>query len=434
MKKYQLAAMAVALLFFMMGSGVACADSDQEKLVCDVCGGTVVTDRMVPFFGLIHALECRHSVMDPSLRTLHDKNGVWTWDEKEHWLLSACCSLEQPETRGEHVSDCQAPGVCLTCGAPYDGDFVGHRGGTTLYTDAECHWEIRSCCGKEVEHSREKHAADCTAPGICLKCGITFTGENLVHQGKTALQSDGEYHWEIYLCCGAEVEESREEHRGSCLQSGVCLVCSAAYTGENQEHTGVQRMTGDPEEHWLAWDCCGLSSDERSNHVRDCQGEEKCVICGMPYSGSGAMHSGEMQIQSDGRQHWDFWPCCGLTEKYDAHWRSCDQMDVCAYCGIACQAELFHTGAQEWKWDDERHWRTMTCCGTVTDEPQAHWNCQTPGQCATCGVPFDTEKPVHLLASGEVIWMWEENEHWIMWEKLRSGSAGIPLQEHLHEQ
>lgn len=207
MKKYQLAAMAFTLLFFMMGSGVACADSDQEKLVCDVCGGTVEMDRMVQVFGLIHARECRHRATDPSQRTLHDKNGVWTWDEKEHWLLSACC---------------------------------------------------------------------------------------------------------------------------------------------------------------------GLSSDERSNHVRDCQGEEKCVICGMPYSGSGAMHSGEMQIQSDGRQHWDFWPCCGLTEKYDAHWRSCDQMDVCAYCGIACQAELFHTGAQEWKWDDERHWRIMTCCGTVTDEPQAH--------------------------------------------------------------
>lgn len=85
MKKYLLAVMPFALILFMLGSGAFCAAAEEEKLVCDVCGGTVVTDRMVPIFGLIHAPECRHRVMDSSVRTLHDKNGVWAWDEQEHW-------------------------------------------------------------------------------------------------------------------------------------------------------------------------------------------------------------------------------------------------------------------------------------------------------------------------------------------------------------
>ena len=174
--------------------------------------------------GMEYDGEIGHIVYDDCIR----------YNETEHWY--ECPDCHEELYKAEHYGTCSNPNVCAECGAACSGGTVTHNFDVEdICYDDTAHWFKCRDCGESV--SKSTHLAFCTNPGVCLTCGFTSSEIPLIHNIDYAnnASSDDTYHW--YVCLDCHEEVMKEEHFALCTAPGVCLGCGVEC--DNVLHTHI---------------------------------------------------------------------------------------------------------------------------------------------------------------------------------------------------
>lgn len=146
-------------------------------------------------------------------------------------------------------------------------EFVGTEHVQWVRTDARHHKTcIDSNCplvtGLELEAGEHNTltSADCKHPAKCNDCGEYGQEDPNVHTQRAVYDSDGKQHWKAYSCCGAEVENTRQDHEMVYSAAGKridyrCKTCQYGKSITLQGKTGENYVyNGKPKEVWVVND------------------------------------------------------------------------------------------------------------------------------------------------------------------------------------
>lgn len=123
-------------------------------------------------------------------------------DETKHWRVCKDCGENVVVI--PHFSWCDKLGVCGDCGAPYSGPDIYHIDRSDWLYDSECHWYTCNTCGIAPEHNN--HNSNCQQPGICEVCHAPYSGINVSHSiERNDYEYDSEHHWYICKNCNEKV-------------------------------------------------------------------------------------------------------------------------------------------------------------------------------------------------------------------------------------
>lgn len=167
------------------------------------------------------------------------------------------------------------------------GEKLGHdfADGTYLYNETQ-HWKKCSRCDAiDAETAHTGGAATCTEKARCRDCGQPYGEKNPSNHTGTLgdWQSNGDRHWKVYSCCGAEAEGAA--HTGgtaTCQKRAVCSICGAGY-GSFANHNTASEWSMDETDHWHI--CRTESCTEKCDfaaHTPDHSGnatEEYPILC-----------------------------------------------------------------------------------------------------------------------------------------------------------
>mgnify|MGYP002550839691 CR=1 FL=1 len=167
------------------------------------------------------------------------------------------------------------------------GEKLGHdfADGTYLYNETQ-HWKKCSRCDAiDAETAHTGGAATCTEKARCRDCGQPYGEKNPSNHTGTLgdWQSNGDRHWKVYSCCGAEAEGAA--HTGgtaTCQVRAVCSVCDKGY-GTLANHAPASEWSKDTSGHWHK--CQTEDCTEKCNfaaHTPDHDGnatEEYPILC-----------------------------------------------------------------------------------------------------------------------------------------------------------
>lgn len=194
---------------------------------------------LIALLALCHAAcaECNHWVLceDPTVCVECGAQGVSVPESEvvHEWLFTDlgdmhklyCLYCDYEEEPEEHFAMCNAPTVCLGCGADgltLDNDAIIHD---DVYTDLGAQHQYRcALCGEE--DAPENHWAICDDPVTCAGCGlikIDIPEEEIYHEEKYVV-GDG---WHQVKCERCDYEEAPVEHVAVCTAPEVCFYCKA---------------------------------------------------------------------------------------------------------------------------------------------------------------------------------------------------------------
>lgn len=196
-----------------------------------------------------------------------------------HKLYCMYCDYEEePE---EHFALCDAPTVCLGCGAQgleLDDGAIIHE---DVYTDLGAQHQYHcALCGYEDEP--ENHWATCDDPVTCAGCGlvkIDIPDEEVYHE-ETYLIGDG---WHQVKCRRCDYEEPQTAHVAVCTAPEVCFYCKApvapAPLGEMLHFTAnvATNITDTTHENYCTH--CSFSWGVIPHRV-NCADPTSCFACG----------------------------------------------------------------------------------------------------------------------------------------------------------
>ncbi|MBO4298709.1 MAG: hypothetical protein J5998_07900 [Clostridia bacterium] len=373
------------------------SDADYHWRVCTKCGATV--DKSEHYANCDNPGVC---AVCGAAYTGDDINHSFTWsdykyDGEYHWHV--CTKCGEVINKNKHYANCDNPGVCAACGAPYTGDSVSHSYDSSQpYTsDAKYHWRTCTRCGEAINKS--EHRAACDNPGVCEDCGAVYTGDRLSHTiDWDNYKHDETNHWLECTKCGEVINKS--EHRAACDNPGVCAECGAAYTGSRVSHTinWDDPYQSDAAYHWRVCAKCGEVVD-KGEHYAACDKPGVCAECGAAYTGSRVSHtiSWDDPYQSDADYHWRVCKKCGEAVNKNRHIAACDNPDVCMECGAAYAGDqLSHTiDWDNYKYDETHHWRVCTKCGAAVNKSEHRAACDNPGVCVECGASYGGSNVSH---------------------------------------
>ncbi len=199
----------------------------------------------------------------------------YVFDENHHWLACANCDVHYNEL--SHIAVCSAPGKCRTCGANFSGDTRGHNFTGKTDHDDTYHWAVCDFCG--ALGKKVAHFANCQTLGVCGGCGISYTGNNIIHSA-TYYRYDDTKHWSICIDCGSKCYEG--EHEASCKDDSMCVKCKYPVTGGTLHHFSDWNIWEfDKTYHWQI---CNVCSDVFNKEAHDTkiksQQNATCTVAG----------------------------------------------------------------------------------------------------------------------------------------------------------
>lgn len=225
-------------------------------------------------------------------------------------------------------------------------------------------------------------------PGLCeVAAEFPALADNHTHT-PSAWRTTGAYHYKACTTCGDFLEQ--EDHKGgvaTCSEKGKCTVCGYAYIEENETHNpDTEKWTacGDLYHAHLCKDCGAHAVTEDHKPGPDATETEpqKCTVCGYILTPA-KNHTHALTLVPEKA------PTC--TEPGNSAYYTCDgctQVFADAEGKTAVTdtviAPLGHKISDDWKYDENNHWRTCTVCHEVLGETQLVHEMQD-GKCATCG-------------------------------------------------
>ena len=405
--------------------------------------------------------ECQHSY------------GAWSNAGQTHSRSCSLCGTEQSNSHswGDGIvtttPTCTEAGektfACTLCGAEKTESVspAGHSFGSWQKQDASNHKRSCSACAEEETKAHSWDGGRITTEATCLTQGektYTCSGCGAVKYESLPI-SDHKYgewegdetnHFRTCSVCGKEESGAHSWNGGTvkvpatCKEEGafvyLCSGCGGAlielipklttHTYDNPcdpdcnvcgnvrevQHKYSAAWSKNGREHWHACTLCGDKADISSHFAGPAATEEKaqlCLTCGYILTAKlNHTHKFSSTLSYDEDGH--FYPCQGCEERKDFQAHSfdgpCDS--DCNACGFVTQAA--HEYTEEWKQDEQEHWRVCGLCGKET-EREAH----IPGTdaafekakfCAVCGYTLAPAQE-HVHAYGQE-WETDETSHW----------------------
>lgn len=344
-------------------------------------------------------------------------------------------AMEEETDHYEHYAACTAPTVCAVGGEAYDGSDIRH--GNAIYEDrgdASAHWQVCEDCGEElggpyghiakscrIEHRETCRDCDGTYPDMLYYHNSYFVDceyrDARIHTVTCAYckdsWSENHYGSDGYCSgCGEAYEDEEKEHDNHyavCTNPTVCAVGGEEYTGDDVRH-GSEKATdlGDAQYHWSICVKCGEKMSDSFPHEASCNNPDVCQYCGGQYAGMDYSHAfGEVEI--DDKTH--SWTCDNCGESWtEAHYASCNRKGVCFTCGAQYQGmDYAHPyDAIVIKTNDAKtHTIMCTECGEAWNEEHFTREDDFAGYCSVCGAAYSsagtdestaTEKPAATAA------------------------------------
>lgn len=246
-------------------------------------------------------------------------------------------------------------------------------------TTGAYHYTVCTTCGEFLEQEDHKGGeATCEAPAICTVCGYAYIEPSedyhVPDTSKWVARIDM-YHFHPCKICGAHCDI--EDHRwspkphvttasGHAYQCADCMACS-----EEQPHIPGPAATQTTPQTCTE---CGYIIAPAKNHVHD--------LSKVPEVPATCTQEGNIE----------YYVCTGCMDCFtDPEGKNKFPEDQSVMISA-----LGHKISDDWKCDENHHWRTCTVCNEVLEETKMVHETEN-GKCATCGygaaaVP-DQEKP-----------------------------------------
>lgn len=306
----------------------------------------------------------------------------------------------------------------------YSGYFSSDVAGYHVEYNAEKKLELKS----GAAHAHSGGTAYCNQKAICATCGKEYGNVDPDNHSGTRgndWKSDGDGHWQVYSCCGAE--ENRAAHNGgkaNCKDKAVCTTCGGKYGDlDPDNHTGTQgEWKSDGDKHWKEYSCCGVKVAEGTHAFTAEKAEEQylksgstceapaeyyksCATCGRSSKGT----EGETTFASGNVLGHDYgaWTPNGdgthtrVCFRNDSHTETndcsggtatCTNQAVCKYCG----GEYGGLAAHEFtaKTVDAKYLKSASSC----TEPAVYYK-----SCKACGLSSKGTADEATFVSGNVL-------------------------------
>ena len=263
--------------------------------------------------------------------------------------------------------------VEITCDAAYAYQFAKNSSGELT--------SLPTITGQTVDSYSFGYNSQRGRESITLVKTFTATGSSSQStepqhtHSPSGWRTTGTYHYKTCNSCGEFLEQ--EDHKGgvaTCKEKGKCTVCDYAYLSENENHTPDTSK----------WTACG--SLYHAHLCKDCGAhcdaqEHIAGPAGTPDTAVVCKDCGYIITPAKNHEH-------RLTKvaKKDA---TCIEPDFFADSEAKTKindtaiAPLGHKTSDDWKYDENNHWRICTVCNELLTETQMGHE-MNGEKCATC--------------------------------------------------
>lgn len=227
------------------------------------------------------------------------------------------------------------------------------------------HYTVCTTCGdmlKQDDHTGGK--ATCLEPGLCSVCGYAYleTTEDHVPESKWTARAEM-YHYHKCKLCGAHCDI--EDHRWSPKHHAVDARGHAYQCADCKGYDTIVPHTPGPEATATTpqtCTVCGYIITPAKNHVHD--------LAKIPAVEATCMEGGNIE----------YYVCSGCMDCFtdpEGKNKIPETMSVMT-------DPLGHTVSDDWKSDENLHWRTCTACGETLAETEMRHEMKK-NKCTTCG-------------------------------------------------
>lgn len=312
-------------------------------------------------------------------------------------VFAVFCLMGAVRAECRHWVLCQHPTVCAVCGAEnvsVPAEDVSHE---WLFTDLGDSHQLY-CLYCDYQEAPEVHFAACDAPSVCIGCGaknLELSADCIVHYDEyTDLGAQHQYRCAV---CGEQDEP--EDHWAMCDDPVTCVGCGIIKIdipdAEIYHEVKYRMLDG---QHQLICERCDYT-EAPAEHVSVCSEPELCVECGasVPAKGPDELVHFTVNVAFNitDTTHEKYCMHCGFSWGVVAHQLTCADPTTCAACGKtglnAADYPCVHVG---------------TLAGLSVTQTGHSFDCSQCGQhadneahifdesfCCTCGYEMGTEAP-----------------------------------------
>lgn len=444
----------------------------ETKWVCDdegTChwlecvneGCTYKGSKAVHYYGNTSSYDCTKGMVCQTCgyvklekKESHDYVWVSTYSNV-HWMKcqnEGCTERTRygDENYGDHVypsvRDCTKGISCTLCGYQLFAPATEHSFSSTIYNDAEGHYQLcrnYNCSGKKYVSKHTGGTATCTQKAVCDIC----------HQPYGEI--DGQNHPDKVLRNEREATTDAPGYTGDvvCEECGTVLEKGTDIPQLPKECVHEYERISDAEKCWDRCSKCGHEKEivfhsftdiiTEEGHQRQCVSckyttalmphapeEEdyncatslKCKDCGYVITPA-AEHKFDSEYMVDAAGHWQECenPNCNQLSPVQAHEAQEDDGDcttdiICKDCGYVMfvKAEE-HKYSGVWESDENGHWQKCVNSGCTSFKRDGHsWaqddkDCTTPVSCTVCGYIQTEGEAAHNFGGAYIT---DEDGHW----------------------
>lgn len=326
----------------------------------------------------------------------------WRTTGAYHYKACTTCGefLDQEDHKGG-VATCAEKGKCTVCGYEYIDVHENHTPDTSKWVIRGDMYHYHACklCGAHCDIG-EHVAGPAGTPDaavVCKDCGYIITPAKDHTHTSSGWHTTGAYHYKTCTVCGDMLDQ--EDHKGgvaTCSEKGKCTVCGYAYLAENEMHnpdTSKWTACGNLYHAHLCKDC-GAHCDAQ-DHVAGPTGTPDaavmCKDCGYIITPAKNHTHNLTKVAKKGATctepgNVEYYTCDGCSDFFaDSEGKSKITNTVIAPLG--------HKISDDWKHDENNHWRTCTVCNEVLTETQMVHE-MNGEKCTTCN--YDGNKPNNM--------------------------------------
>ncbi len=368
----------------------------------------------------------------------HSKSTYYyiTNNNGSHKMIYDCCNAiaNGSESCSGGIATCQERAVCQYCNTSYGGAGV-HDYDFTVWVckGADGHAHMCKTAGCTEYDTVVKHTSSGAAtediPETCTECGYVInppTG-HINHTPAEIWSVDEHRHWKDCAGCTDWTFEA-DTHKYDGICDTDCSVC-----GYVREITHIYILAANDTEHWQECSACGAEmEDSREAHrggKATCLSKSLCEYCYTVY-GELAAHNYNLSDwgyeRDDGHAHMCNTPGCDAYDTVIPHTSSGEATEhddeICTVCGFIIQPAFPHTGhapSAEWSKNETHHWRE--CIGCSQRIERAEHSYDSNGECI-CGAKTEAEDATH--ATSDVA---ETNKEAPNGEGCKTTIIGTPL-------
>ena len=300
-------------------------------------------------------------VITPAKNHTHTPSAWRTTGTYHYKACTTCGTFLEQEDHKCGKATCKEAGKCTVCSYAYLEVTEKHTPDTKWTACSDLyHAHLCTVCGAHCDaqdHIPGPEATEST-PQKCTVCAYVITpAKNHTHT-PSAWRTTGTYHYKACTTCGTFLEQ--EDHKGgkaTCKEAGKCSVCGYAYQEVLTTH-----IPGAAATETTAQTCtvCGYILQPAKNHTHD--------LTHVPYVAPTCLAAGTAE----------HYACSGCSTLFaDATGEQALEISVII-------PQLTHEMAEDWRWDENSHWRCCKLCNTLLDETKMAHEMED-GKCTTCG-------------------------------------------------